>query len=82
MGVIRASIARGHEVRVFFNEDSVKLLTAYPMLSELEVEMMACVTSCRTMNIEEEDLIRNARYSSMAELVMLMESMDRTLYLG
>ena len=32
--------------------------------------------------IEEKNLIRNARMTSMAELVMLMESMDRTLFLG
>ena len=82
MGMVRASTDRGHDVKIFFNEDSVKLLVQYPVLSELGVEMHACQTVCRFMNIEEEDLIRNAKMTSMAELVMLMESMDRTLFLG
>ena len=82
MGMVRASTDKGHDVKIFFNEDSVKLLVQYPILSELGVEMLACQTVCRFMNIEEEDLIRNAKMTSMAELVMLMESMDRTLFLG
>jgi predicted peroxiredoxin len=82
MGIVRASTDKGHDVKIFFNEDSVKLLVRYPVLSELGVEMLACHTTCRYMNIEEGDLINNARMTSMAELVMLMESMDRTLFLG
>lgn len=82
MGIVRASTDKGHDVKIFFNEDSVKLLVRYPVLSELGVEMLACHTTCRYMNIEEGDLIKNARMTSMAELVMLMESMDRTLFLG
>ncbi len=82
MGIVRASTDKGHDVKIFFNEDSVKLLVRYPVLSELGVEMLACHTTCRDMNIEEGDLINNARMTSMAELVMLMESMDRTLFLG
>ncbi len=82
MGMVRASTEKGHDVKIFFNEDSVKLLVRYPVLSELGVEMLACHTTCRYMNIEEGDLINNARMTSMAELVMLMESMDRTLFLG
>ena len=82
MGMVRASTDKGHDVKVFFTEDSVKLLVQYPVLSELGVEMLACQTVCRFMNIEEEDLIRNARMTSMAELVMMMENMDRTLFLG
>ena len=82
MGIVRASTDKGHDVKIFFNEDSVKLLVQYPMLAELEVEMLACQTTCRFMNIEEKDLVRNAKMTSMAELVMLMESMDRTLFLG
>ncbi len=82
MGMVRASTERGHKVKIFFNEDSVRLLAQYPVLSDLEVEMLACQTTCRFMNIEEGDLIRNAKMTSMAELVMLMESMDRTLFLG
>ena len=60
----------------------MRLLAQYPILSDLEVEMLACQTTCKFMNINEEDLIRNAKMTSLAELVMLMESMDRTLFLG
>ena len=82
MGMVRSSTERGHIVKIVFNEDSVRLLAQYPVLSDLEVEMLACQTTCRDMNIGEGDLIRNAKMTSMAELVMLMESMDRTLFLG
>jgi predicted peroxiredoxin len=82
MGIVRASTDKGHEVTIFFNEDAVKLLVQYPMLSELEVEMLACQTTCKFANIEEEDLIEGARMTSMAEIVMMMESKDRTLFLG
>lgn len=82
MGMVRSATDKGHEVTIFFNEDSVKLLTQYPMLTELEVEMLACQTVCRYLNIKDEDLIEGARMTSMAEIVMMMESMDRTLFLG
>lgn len=82
MGMVRSSTEKGHDVKIFFNEDSVKLLAQYPVLSDLEVEMLACQTTCRDMNIKEDDLIRNAKMTTLAELVMLMESMDRTLFLG
>ena len=82
MGMVRASTDKGHDVTVFFNEGSVKLLVQYPMLTELGVEMLACVTSCKASNIEESDLIEGARMTSMAEIVMMMESKDRTLFLG
>lgn len=82
MGLVNASTEKGHEVKLFFNEDSVKLLVQYPVLTGLGVKMLACVTSCREMNIDEQDFIENARMSSMAEVVLLMENMDRTLFLG
>ncbi len=82
MGMTRAATDKGHMVKIFFNESSVKLLAQYPLLSELEVELLACQTMCRYANITEDDLIPGARMVSMAEIVMLMESMDRTLFLG
>ena len=82
MGMVKAATDKGHEVTVFFNEGSVKLLVQYPILSGLGVEMLACVTSSREANIEEKDLIKGARMTSMAEIVMMMESKDRTLFLG
>ena len=82
MGVVRAAKDRGHDVVVFFNEESVKLLVQYPVLSELGVEMLACQTTCQYIGVKEEDLIPGARMSSMAEMVMMMEERDRTLFLG
>ena len=82
MGMVRSATEKGHDVKIFFNEDSVKLLVQYPMLSELGVEMLACQTTCQMANIEEKDLIAGSRITSLAEIVMLMESMDRTLFLG
>ncbi|MFC1802565.1 hypothetical protein ACFL0D_01220 [Thermoproteota archaeon] len=82
MGIVRAAKDRGHHVVVFFNEQSVKLLVQYPLLSELEVEMLACQTTCRCLCIKEEDLIPGARMTSMAEMVIMMEEKDRTLFLG
>jgi len=52
------------------------------MLTELEVEMLACHTTCGFMGIEEKDLIQGARMTSMAEMVMLIEEKERTLFLG
>ena len=82
MGIVRATKDKGHDVVVFFNEESVKLLVQYPLLSELNVELLACQTMCQFMDIHEEDLIPGARMTSMAEMVMLMEEKDRTLFLG
>jgi predicted peroxiredoxin len=82
MGLVRAAKDRGHDVVVFFNEESVKLLVQYPMLSELGVDMLACQTTCQYMSITEEDMIKGAKISSLAEMVMMMEQKDRTLFLG
>lgn len=82
MGLVRAAKDRGHDVVVFFNEESVKLLIQYPMLSELGVEMLACQTTCQYIGIKEEDMIQGARITSLAEMVLLMEEKDRTLFLG
>ena len=82
MGIVRAAKDKGHDVVVFFNEESVKLLVQYPLLSELDVELLACQTMCQYMGIHEEDLIPGARMTSLAELVMMMDEKDRTLFLG
>jgi predicted peroxiredoxin len=82
MGIVRAAKDRGHDVVVFFNEEAVKLLVQYPPLSELGVEMLACQTTCQYAGIKEKDMIQGARMTSMAEMVLLMEEKDRTLFLG
>ena len=82
MGIVRAAKDRGHDVVVFFNEESVRLLVQYPLLSELNIDMLACRTMCQFMGINEVNLIPGARMTSMAEIVMMMEEKDRTLFLG
>ncbi|TRO53194.1 hypothetical protein E2P71_06585 [Candidatus Bathyarchaeota archaeon] len=82
MGIVRAAKDRGHEVVIFFNEESVKLLVQYPLLTELGVELLACQTTCQYAGIKEKDLVEGARMTSMAEMVMMMEEKDRTLFLG
>lgn len=82
MGIVRAAKDRGHNVVVFFNEESVKLLVQYPLLSELDVELLACRTICQFVGIKEEDLIPRARMTTMAEIVMMIAEKDRTLFLG
>jgi peroxiredoxin family protein len=67
---------------VFFNEESVKLLTNDPQISKLGVEMLACYTTCNYLGIKVGDLISGARMTSMAEIVVMMEEKDRTLFLG
>ena len=82
LGIVRAAKEQGHHVVVFFNDESVKLLAHYSQLSELEVEMLACHTTCQYVGIMKEDLISGARMTSMAEIVVMMEEKDRTLFLG
>ena len=72
----------GHNVVIFFNEESVKLLAYYPQLSKLDVELLACYTTSQNIGIKEDELIPGARMTSMAEMVMLIEEKDRTLFLG
>ncbi len=88
MGLSTASISRGHEVSVFFNEDSVRLLrdgrdegglkSPFPKGTSL----LACRTSARERGVGEADLPEGARMSSLAELVDLLEECDRAVFLG
>ncbi|MCW4050669.1 MAG: DsrE family protein [Candidatus Bathyarchaeota archaeon] len=82
LGTVKAAAGRGHKVTVFFNEESVKLLTEHNTLNGLEAEMLACVTACQYSGLEENALIPRARMSSLGEVTMLMETADRTLFMG
>ncbi len=82
MGIADAANSRGHKVTVFFIEESVKLLAQYPVLGRLGVDLIACQTACLQAGLGEGDLVGGARVSSLAELVVLMESSDRVLFLG
>lgn len=81
-GLASAAIDRGHKVTVFFNEESVKLLAEPGAVEGLDAEMLACVTAGQYSGIKDEDLVEGARFTSLAEVVTLMEECDRTLFLG
>lgn len=82
MGVVDAARRRRHRVTVFFNEESVKLLTEHNVLRGLGAEMLACVTACEYSGIRQEDIVKGARITSLSEVVALMEKCDRTLFMG
>ena len=82
LGLASAARGRGHAVTVFFNEESVKLLAEPGAVEGLGAEMLACITAGQYSGIEEEDLVEGARFTSLAEVVSLMEECDRTLFLG
>lgn len=82
VGLSTAARERGHRVTVFFNEESVKLLAEPGAVMGLDAEMLACVTAGQYSGIREEDLVEGARFTSLAEVVTLMEECDRTLFLG
>jgi sulfur relay (sulfurtransferase) complex TusBCD TusD component (DsrE family) len=81
-GLASAANDRGHDVKVFFNEESVKLLADPGSVEGLDADMLACVTACQQLGVEEGDLVEGARVTSLGEVVTLMESCDRTLFLG
>lgn len=81
-GVAEAARRRRHRVTVFFNEESVKLLLDHANLRDVRAEMLACVTACEYSGIRQEDMAEGARVTSLAEVVTLMETCDRTLFMG
>ena len=82
LGLASAATDRGHEVTVFFNEESVKLLAEPGAVMGLDAKMLACVTAGKYSGMEEGNLVEGARFTSLAEVVTLMEECDRTLFLG
>jgi predicted peroxiredoxin len=82
IGLASAARGRGHTVTVFFNEGSVKLLADPAAVEGLDAEMLACVTAGQYSGVKDEDLVEGARFTSLAEVVTLMEECDRTLFLG
>jgi sulfur relay (sulfurtransferase) complex TusBCD TusD component (DsrE family) len=81
-GLASAASDRGHDVKVFFSEESVKLLADPSSVGGLDADMLACVTACQQVGVEEGDLVEGARVTSLVEVVSLMEKCDRTLFLG
>ncbi len=81
-GLTKAAKNRGHEVTVFFSEESVKLLQRPSPIHGFASAFLACQTGMANSGMSENDLDRGARMSSLGELVELMEGCDRTLFLG
>ncbi len=80
LGLASAAIDRGHRVTVFFNEESVKLLAEPGVVEGLDAEMLACVTAGQYSGVTDDDLVEGARFTSLGEVVTLMEECDRTLF--
>ena len=81
-GLSSAAVRAGHNVSVFFNEESVKLLQSPSQVESLYADLLACRASCADLGIGKEELIANARMSSLAELVDLLEQSDKVVFLG
>jgi len=82
MGLSEAAVRRRHDVTVFFNEDSVKLLRRPSPVESLYADLLACRSSAMDYGRGKVDMVANARMSSLAELVELLEGSDRVVFLG
>jgi len=85
-GLASAAARRGHRVTVFFQMSGVKLLGAswanrFASLVPLGVRLLACRTSAKEEGAEDE-LVGEAKMSSLGELVDLLDRSDRALFLG
>ncbi len=88
-GLAKAALARGHEVTVFLNGVSVKLVISggrsngFSDLVADGVRLLVCRTSVATSGIESHDqLMGGVEMSSLSELVDLMEESGRVLFIG
>jgi sulfur relay (sulfurtransferase) complex TusBCD TusD component (DsrE family) len=78
----KAAAKAGHDVTVFFNEESVQLLKDPSPVGYLYADLLACRASAVEYEITKENLAVNARMSSLAELVDQLEGNDRVVFLG
>ncbi len=88
-GLATVAVDRGHQLTVFFHMGAVGLLKAsqaadhFALLIQSGVRLLACRTSAKECGIESEaDMIEGAEMSSLSELVEMLDSCDRTLFLG
>jgi len=88
-GLAKAALARGHEVTVFLNGVSVRLVESGRQTREFSdlvddgVHLLVCRTSAATSGIESPgQLMGGVEMSSLSELVDLMEENGRVLFLG
>lgn len=87
-GLAEAAMARGHGMKAFFNEGSVRLLKKsgekggsrqFPV----GLKLLACRTSAKTHGLTSlDDMVEGAEMSSLGELVDLMADSDRVLFVG
>jgi len=87
-----AALRRGHEVNIFFTGEGVENLRrdaegpSARLLAKLAaggVRVLACRESARRKGLlTEGDLVEGAEMSSLAGMVELMDSSDRTLVFG
>ena len=81
-GLANAAARAGHEVSVFFNEEAVKLLKSPSPVEYLYADLLSCRASSKEYGITKDCLAANARMSSLAELVDLLEEADKVVFLG
>jgi len=88
-GLAKAALARGHDVTVFLNGVSVRLVESGRQTREFSdlvddgVHLLVCRTSAATSGIESPgQLMGGVEMSSLSELVDLMEENGRVLFLG
>jgi len=88
-GLCEASLSKGHEVTVFFNSGSTRLLSSARETNSLStlkrrgVRLLACRTSALEMGLASSGaLAEGAEMSSLGELVDLLDTSDRTVFIG
>ena len=88
-GLSESSLSRGHEVTVFFNSGSTRLLSSaretddLPKLKRKGVRLLACRTSALETGLASTGaLLEGAEMSSLSELVDLMDASDKAVFIG
>jgi hypothetical protein len=81
-GLTFAAAKAGHNVIVFFNEASVNLLKKPSSVESLYADLLACKASAVEYGITKDNMVGNARMSSLIELVEQLETADRVVFLG
>ncbi|MDP2900407.1 MAG: DsrE family protein [Candidatus Bathyarchaeota archaeon] len=81
-GLSSAAARAGHDVTVFFNEESIQLLKSPSPVEYLYADLLACRASAIEYQITKDNMAVNARMSSLGELVEQLEQNDRVVFLG
>jgi len=81
-GLSSAAARAGHDVTVFFNEESIQLLKNPSSVEYLYADLLACRASAVEYQITKDNMAVNARMSSLGELVEQLEENDHVVFLG